>query len=95
MRMTSVSARVTRRDAPAPPEARRRKVATNLSIRADLVRRAKALGLNLSELLEAALSQAIAAAERAAWLAENQDAIDTYNAQVAERGVFSDDWRRF
>jgi antitoxin CcdA len=80
---------------PAEPEASSRKTATNLSIRADLARRAKALGINLSELLEAALSQAIAEAERAAWLAENQEAIDAYNAQVSERGVFSDGWRRF
>lgn len=73
----------------------RRKVATNLSLRADLAQRAKALGINLSELLEAALSHAIAEADRAAWRAENQEAIDSYNARVREHGVFSDDWRRF
>jgi antitoxin CcdA len=82
------------------PSARRksaphRKVPTNLSIRAELARRAKELGINLSELLELALTQAIAEAERAAWLRENRDAIAAYNARVAERGVFSDDWRRF
>lgn len=72
-----------------------RTVATNLSLRADLVRRAKALGINLSEVLDAALSRAIAEADRAAWLAENQEAIESYNARVREHGVFSDDWRRF
>lgn len=72
-----------------------RKVATNLSIRADLAERAKALGINLSGLVEAALSHAIAEAERTAWLAENEAAIDTYNARVSERGVFSDDWRKY
>ncbi len=72
-----------------------RKTATNLSLRSDLVRRAKALDLNLSEVVEAALAQAIADAERAAWLAENRDAIAAYNDEVARRGVFSDDWRRF
>jgi antitoxin CcdA len=75
--------------------ARRRKVATNLSVRADLVRRAKAMKLNLSELLEVALARAIRDSERAAWEAQNRDAIDAYNAQVEERGVFSDGWRRF
>jgi antitoxin CcdA len=80
---------------PRTRAAARRKVATNLSLREDLARRAKALGINLSELLEAALSHAIAEADRASWLADNQDAIETYNARVEERGVFSDDWRRF
>lgn len=72
-----------------------RKVATNLSLRGDLVRRAKALGLNMSEAVDAALEEVIAAAEREAWLRENADAIDAYNEVVEQRGVFSDDWRSF
>ena len=67
----------------------------NLSVRPDLVRRAKALGINVSNLLEEALTRAIADAEQKAWLAENADAIADYNAQIEQRGVFSDDWRRF
>jgi antitoxin CcdA len=70
-------------------------VATNLSLGADLVRRAKAAGVNLSEVTERALEHAVQAAERDAWQAENQEAIDTYNARVLRRGVFSDRWRRF
>jgi antitoxin CcdA len=72
-----------------------RKVPTNLSVRADLVAKAKKLRLNLSQLVEAAIEDAIREVERAAWLEENRDAIDDYNAQVAKRGLFSDDWRRF
>jgi antitoxin CcdA len=72
-----------------------RKTATNLSLRADLVQRARDLKLNLSAVLEVALERAVRQAEDAAWLAENADAIDDYNARVAKRGVFSDDWRRF
>jgi antitoxin CcdA len=75
--------------------AARRKAPTNVSVRADLVRQAKLLKLNLSELLETALEKAIRDHERATWLASNRDAIDDYNAQVAKRGVFSNDWRRF
>jgi antitoxin CcdA len=74
---------------------RDRKTPTNLSVRADLVRRAKELDLNLSGLLETAIEQAIRAAERAAWLATNEDAIRAYNARVEKHGVFSDDWRTF
>lgn len=73
----------------------RRKAPTNVSVRADLVRQAKLLKLNLSELLETALEKAIREHECAAWLEANRSAIDSYNAQVAKRGVFSDDWRRF
>lgn len=75
--------------------ARPRKTPTNVSLRTDLVQRAKELGLNLSALLEEAVEQAIAAAEREAWLAENEEAIRAYNARVERHGVFSDDWRTF
>jgi antitoxin CcdA len=75
--------------------ARQAKVPTNLSVPGDLVSRAKELNLNLSEVLEVALRHAIRDAERAAWLASNQAAIESYNARVDERGVFSDDWRKF
>ena len=47
-----------------PTSVRVRKVASNLSVRADLVRQARALKLNLSKLLETALEQAIRDAER-------------------------------
>jgi antitoxin CcdA len=76
---------------PAPA----RRTRTNLSVRLDLVRRARALAIDLSELLEEALERAIRQKERAAWLAGNREAIAEYNARVVERGVFSDDWRRF
>jgi antitoxin CcdA len=71
------------------------KVPTNLSLRADVVQRAKALGVNLSATVEAALEKAVAAAERRAWLDVNREAITEYNALVEQRGVFSDDWRKF
>ena len=74
---------------------RAHKVATNLSVRSDLVRRAKALELNLSRLLEAALEQAIREEERRRWLSENQPGIDEYNRKSERHGVFSDRWRPF
>jgi antitoxin CcdA len=71
------------------------KTRANLSIERNLVRRAKALHINLSETLEAALAHSVRAAERKTWLDQNREAIDGYNANVAKRGVFSDRWRRF
>lgn len=78
-----------------PMAKRTRKSPTNLSLRPDLVRRARELGLNLSELVDAALQQAIKDAEGRAWLEDNRKAITEYNALVAKRGVFSDGRRRF
>jgi antitoxin CcdA len=78
-----------------PATSRKRKTPTNLSLPADLVRRAKRLGLNLSEVVGAALESAIKEAEGKAWLEDNREAIDEYNALVAKRGVFGDGRRRF
>ena len=77
------------------PASRARKAPTNLSVRTDLVRRAKELGLNISELVDAALAVAIADAERVAWLEENREAIEGANRWVAKHGVWSDGQRKF
>ena len=79
----------------ASASVRPRKAATNLSLPADLVQRAKGLKINLSNVLETALESEIRARERHAWLAENRAAIRAYNERVAKRGMFSDGWRRF
>ncbi|MGE5187043.1 MAG: type II toxin-antitoxin system CcdA family antitoxin [Acidobacteriota bacterium] len=72
-----------------------RKAPTNLSLRVDLVRRAKRLGLNLSEVVETALEQAIEKREQASWLEQNQVAIAGYNAFVNKYGAFGDERRLF
>lgn len=69
----------------------RAKKAVNLSVDAELLREARANGLNLSSLLERALAGE--AARR--WLAENREAIEAYNAEVREHGVWSDGLRRW
>jgi antitoxin CcdA len=77
----------------APPTAP--KTPTNHSLPPDLVRRAKDLGLNLSQVVEHALAAAIRKAEQERWLAENERAIEQYNAFVERHGAFSDDLRAF
>lgn len=69
----------------------RRKVPVNLTVCAELVERARALDVNLSE---AALEAAIREREQARWLAENEEAIDDYNAHVECNGSFGDKHRR-
>ena len=58
------------------------KTPTNLSLRSDLVERARALQLNISHVVEGALEAAIRDVERATWLTENAAAIDEYNAAL-------------
>jgi antitoxin CcdA len=73
----------------------KRKAPTNLSLRIDLVERARVLGLNLSEVVEATLEQAIRSAEQQQWLAENDKAIEYYNSFVEKNGLFGEEFREF
>ena len=77
------------------PGKKRTKTPANLSLRSDLVRRAKRLGLNLSEVVDAALERAVEQAEAKTWLDENREAIAEYTALVEKHGVFGDGRRRF
>lgn len=70
------------------------KKATNLSINEGLLQDAKALDINLSATLERALEEQVRAKKRERWLAENREAIQSYNAFVAEHGVFSPMFRK-
>jgi antitoxin CcdA len=76
-------------------DARRRKKPTNLSVDESLLERARRLKLNLSQVFETGLAEAIRRAERAQWLDRNRAALDAYNEHVAKHGVFSDGLRSF
>ena len=82
-------------DAHHSPPAHARKRATNLSVDAGLLSRAKALGLNISSVLEDSLRAKIRAEEERRWLAENKDAIEALNKETREHGVWSERLRRF
>jgi antitoxin CcdA len=71
------------------------KKAVNVSISAALIDQAKAAGINLSATLEAAITRELRERRRAAWLADNGDAIREYNDDVDQRGVYSDGARTF
>ena len=68
---------------------------TNLSINADLLDKARKLGINLSQTLEERLAEVVREAEGRDWLKKNQHAIDAYNERVARKGVWSDGIRGF
>lgn len=71
------------------------KRAANLSVNSDLLNKARALNINLSATLEESLIAIIKAKQQQAWLAQNQQAINGYNQQADEQGVFADNLRVF
>ncbi len=77
------------------PTLHRRKKATNLSVDDSLLQTAKRLNLNLSQVFEAGLIEAIRRCQREEWLQQNRAALDAYNEHVEKHGVFSDRLRSF
>jgi antitoxin CcdA len=71
------------------------KKAANLTVRADLLEEARAYKINLSQTLEAALAVELKKHREAAWLEENKEAIEAYNREIAEHGLWSDGLRQF
>jgi len=71
------------------------KKAINLSVNSDLLKKTKALGINLSATLELALKEKLAKSEAKKWLDENKKAISAYNDFVDEQGNFGDEYRSF
>jgi antitoxin CcdA len=71
------------------------KKATNLSLNSDLLKRSRALNINLSATLEQALKAKLAETETEKWRRENKNAIQAYNEFVEENGCFSDEFREF
>jgi antitoxin CcdA len=71
------------------------KKAANLTVRADLLEEARARKINLSQTLEAALQVELKKRREAEWLEQNKAAIEAYNREIAEHGLFSDAFRQF
>lgn len=71
------------------------KKAANLTIRAELLDAAKSYKINLSQTLETALVAELKKRREAEWLEQNREAIDAYNREIAEHGLFSDAFRTF
>jgi antitoxin CcdA len=72
-----------------------RKRSVNLSIPAGLAEEAKAYGTNMSAVLEHALEDEHREKRRDAWRAENREAIQEANRELAESGLWSDGLRTF
>ncbi len=71
------------------------KKATNVTINSDLLQKAKAYKINLSQNFEAYLAEVVKKREEQQWLEENKSAIEAYNTRIEKEGLFSDEHRRF
>jgi antitoxin CcdA len=72
---------------------RPKKKAVNVSIDADLIAEAKAAGLNLSGVLEAALARELKATREVQWRGENRSAIEQSNIELERNGLWCDAYR--
>ncbi|MDO8654530.1 MAG: type II toxin-antitoxin system CcdA family antitoxin [Undibacterium sp.] len=71
------------------------KKATTLTANPHLLATAKMLKINLSATFEAALEKEVQARQAALWRLENRSAIDAYNEQIEQDGLFADHVRSF
>ncbi|HDY83133.1 MAG: acetoacetyl-CoA synthase [Gammaproteobacteria bacterium] len=71
------------------------KKATNLSVNSDLLRKSRALDINLSATLEQALQAKLAKIGAAEWASDNRKAIKSYNDFVEEHGCFGEEYKEF
>jgi antitoxin CcdA len=68
---------------------------TNLTVNSDLLRRAKERKINISSVLEAALSEELRQRQISEWKDENEASIEAYNRKIRDIGLFSDGLRTF
>ncbi len=69
--------------------------ATNVTLSADVLADAKALGINISRACDDYLRGLVKAERERRWREENSEFIATYNERVERKGVFSDGLRSF
>lgn len=67
----------------------------NVTIDRDLLSRARALGINLSQTFATAIDAELRKHEAGRWKEENAEGIANLNAFLEEHGSFSDQYRTF
>lgn len=72
-----------------------KKKATNLSLDQELLKDARALGVNISAAAEQGVSEAVRKAKGEAWLEENREAIEYWNDWVDKNGLPLEKYRLF
>ena len=71
------------------------KRAINLSLNSKVLDMARDMGLNISQTVDALLTQEVLRQYWARWNTDNAEAIAHYNERIAREGLFSDRYRTF
>jgi antitoxin CcdA len=71
------------------------KRAINLSLNAKVLDMAREMGLNISQTVDALLTEEVMRQYWQRWQHDNADAIAAYNARIEREGLFSDRYRSF
>lgn len=71
------------------------RVKVNLTLDAEVAKTARALGLNMSRLAEAAIAEAAKIERNRLWRTENQCAINAYANEIAKEGLPLAQYRSF
>lgn len=67
----------------------------NLSLNSKVLDMAKDMGLNISQTVDALLTEEVLRQYWQRWQHDNAEAIEHYNARIAREGLFSDRYRTF
>lgn len=67
----------------------------NLTLERDTIEAARELGLNMSRIAEAALTDAVKAERNRRWVEENRAALEAYERRVEAEGCALERFRRF
>ena len=71
------------------------KKATNITLSADVLSDAKALGINISQACDKFLRELVRQEQERQWLSENASFVAAYNQTVAQEGLPLDQYRTF
>lgn len=71
------------------------RIKVNLTLDAEVAETARSLGLNMSRLAEAAITDAAKVEQNRLWRSENREAIATYAEEVARDGLPLTQFRSF
>ena len=71
------------------------KRAVNLTINAKVLDMAREMGINISQTVDALLTEEVLRQHWLRWNEDNKEAIADYNARIEREGLFSDRYRSF
>ncbi|MGR9014561.1 MAG: type II toxin-antitoxin system CcdA family antitoxin [Gammaproteobacteria bacterium] len=71
------------------------KKATNITLSADVLNEAKALGINISQACDQYLRTLVRTERERRWQQDHADFVAAYNRTVADEGLPLDAWRSF